>query len=183
MPWNCSDKKFHWNDILVLSELFANFSTELSAHDRIFALEVRLEKVYSLISDIQLLKLEINSLNKPAYLYLRAAFRNWTDSTASDRNSKKRKAECNENVLAGKESQARKPKIFKTGTNINHQTAVCANKRPPKRRHLYIGGLSNSVSTDEIREYCKKKGADLLCIHELSRFSSEIFPLCIQIRY
>ena len=62
------------------------FTTELSALDRISALEVKLEKVESLISEIQSLKLEINSLKKPDYTYLRAAFRNRTDSTASDRN-------------------------------------------------------------------------------------------------
>ena len=97
----------HWNDILVLSELFVNFyslyqSLELSALDRISALEVKLEKVDSLIPAIQSLKLEINSLKKPDYSYLRAAFRNRTDSTAKDRNSKKRKTAGNENVLAGK---------------------------------------------------------------------------------
>ena len=149
------------------------FTTELSALDRISALEFKLEKVDSLISEIQSLKLEINSLKKPDYPYLRAAFGNRTDSTGSDRNSK-RKAEGNENVLAGKESQDRKPKVFKTSTIINHQTAVSAIKRPPKRRHLYIGRLSNSVSTDDIEEYCQIKLADLLCIREISREDSRL---------
>ena len=89
------------------------FTTELSALDRISTLEVKLEKVDSLIPAIQSLKLEINSLKKPDYPYLRAAFRNRTDSTAKDRNSKKRKTEGNENVLAGKESQDRKPKFLR----------------------------------------------------------------------
>ena len=136
------------------------FTTELSALDRISVLEVEFEKVDSLIFEIQSLKMEINYLKKPVYPYLRAVFRNRTDSTASDRISKKRKAEGNENVLAGKKSQDRKPKVLKTDTNINHQTAVSAIKRPPQRRHLYIRRLSNSVSTDDIREYCKIKGAD-----------------------
>ena len=95
------------------------FTTELSALDRLSALEVKLEKVDSLILEIQLLKQEINSM-KPDYPYLRAAFRNRTDSTASVRNSKKRKAETNDNVQADKESQNRKPIVFKTGTNNNH---------------------------------------------------------------
>ena len=69
------------------------FTTELSALDRISPLEVKLEKVDSLISERQSLKLEIKSLKKPDYPYLRAFFRNRTGSTASDRNSKKRKAE------------------------------------------------------------------------------------------
>ena len=124
---------------------FPTFTTELSALDRISVLEVEIEKVDSLISEIYSLKLEINSLKKPVYPYLRAAFTNRTDSTASDRNSKKRKAEGNDNVLAGKESQDRRPKVLKTGTNINHQTAVSAIKRPPQRRHLYIRRLSCSV--------------------------------------
>ena len=68
-----------------------------------------------------------------------------------------------------------KPKVFKTGTNINHQTTVSAIKRPPKRRHLF-GRFSNSVSTDDIREYCKNKGADLLCIREISREDSRLKP-------
>ena len=151
------------------SSCLPTFTTELSALDRISALEVKLEKVDSLISEIQLLKQEINSMKKPDYPYLRAAFRNRTDSTASDRNSKKRKAETNDNVQADKESQNRKPKVFKTGTNNNHQTTVSAIKRPPKRRHLYIGRLSNSVSTDDIKDYCKNKGVDLLCIRVISR--------------
>ena len=104
--------------------------------DRISALEVKLEKVVSLISEIQSLKLEINSLKKPDYPYLRAAFRNRTDSTASCRNSMKRKFEGNEIVLTGKESPDRKLKVFKTGTNINHQTTFSAIKKPPKRQHL-----------------------------------------------
>ena len=53
------------------------------------------------------MKLEINSLKKPDNPYLRAAFRNRTDITASDRNSKKRNAEGN---------------VSKKGTNINYQT-------------------------------------------------------------
>ena len=86
LPWNCSEK-LHWNDILVLSTFYLpTFTTELSALDRISALEVKLEKVDSLISEIQSLKLEINSLKKLDYTYLRAAFRNRSDSTASDRN-------------------------------------------------------------------------------------------------
>ena len=131
----------------------STFTTELSALDRISALENKLEKADSLISEIKSMKLEIIFLKKPDYPYLSAAFRNWTDSTASDQNSKKQKAEGNENVLAGKESHDRKPKVFKTGTNINHQTPVWANKRPP-----------NSVSTNDIKEYCKNKGAVILCI-------------------
>ena len=69
------------------------FTSELSALDRISDLEVKLERVDWLISENQSLKLEINSLQKPDYTYLRADFRNWTDSTASDRNSEKRKAD------------------------------------------------------------------------------------------
>ena len=91
------------------------FTTELSALNQVSALEVKLEKRDALISEIQSLKLEINSPKKPDYLYLRAAFRNRTDSTAIDRNSKKPKAEGNEKMLAGKESQDRKPKVFKDG--------------------------------------------------------------------
>ena len=121
----------------------------------------------SLISEIQSLKLEINSLKKPHYTYLRVSARHRTDSNASDRNSKKRKAEGNENLFADRESQDRKPKVFKTGTNINHQTTASVIKRPTKRWQLYIGRLSSSVSTDDIREYCKKKGVDLLCIREI----------------
>ena len=125
LPRNWSEK-LHWNDVLVLSDLFATLTTELSALDRISALEVKLEKIDTLISYVQSLKLEINSLKKPDYPYIRAAFRNRTDSTASDRNSKKRKTEGNENLFADKEFQDRKPNIFKTGTNINHQTTVRA---------------------------------------------------------
>ena len=138
------------------------------------ALEVKLDKVDSLISEIQSLKQETNSPKKPDYSYLRAAFRNRTDSTAGNRNSKERKTEGNENVLAGKKSQDRKPKTFKMGTNNSHQTTVSAIKRPPKRPHLYIGCLDNSVSTDDIREHCKNQGADLLCIHEISREDSRL---------
>ena len=57
------------------------------------ALEVKLDKVDSLISEIQSLKQETNSPKKPDYSYLRAAFRNRTDSTAGNRNSKERKNE------------------------------------------------------------------------------------------
>ena len=91
------------------------FKLELSAFDGISALEVKLEKVDSLISEIQSIKLEINSLKKPDYPYLRAAFRNRTESTASNRNSKERKAKGNENLFADKESQDRKPKSFQDG--------------------------------------------------------------------
>ena len=73
-------------------------TTELSALDRISALGVKLEEVDSLITETQSLNLEINSLKKMDYPYLRATFRNRTDGTASDRNSKKRKAESNENA-------------------------------------------------------------------------------------
>ena len=145
------------------------FTTKLSALDPISALEDKLEKVHSLISEIQTLKLKLNSLKKPDYPCLRAAVRNRTDITASDRNSKKRKTEGNDNVHADKESQNIKTKGSKTGTNVNHQTTVSAIKRPPKRRHLYIVHLSNSVYTDDIRDFWKNKGADLLCIREISR--------------
>ena len=75
-------------------------------------------------------------------------------------------------MLADKDSQDKS--FFKMGTNINHLTATSAIKRPPKRRHLYIGRLSNSVSADDLREYCKSKGADLLCIREISREDSRL---------
>ena len=127
--------------------------------------------------EIHSVKLKINSLKKPGYPYLRAAFRNRNESTASDRNSVKRKTEGNETVLAGKHLYDRKPKVFKTSTNINHQTTVTAINRPPKRRHLYIVCLSNSVSTDDIKEYCKNKGDDLLCIREISREDSRLKSL------
>ena len=52
-------------------------------------------------------------MKKPDNPYLRAAFRNRTDSTASDRNSKKRNVEGN---------------VLKTSTNIII--------RRQKRRHL-----------------------------------------------
>ena len=110
------------------------FTTELSALDRISALEVKLEKVDSLILEIQFLKQEINSMKKPDYPYVRPAFRNRTDSIACYRNSKKRKADSNDNVQVEKESQKSKPKVFKTATNNNHQTTASAIKRPPKRR-------------------------------------------------
>ena len=66
-----------------------------------------------------------------------------------------------------KEPQDRIPKVFKRGTNVNHQTTVFAIKRPPKRGLVYIGRLSNGVSTDDLRGYCKNKGVDLLCIREI----------------
>ena len=113
-------------------------------------------------------------MKKPDYPYLRVAFRNRTDSNASDHNSKKRKAETNDNVQADKESQNRKPKVFQRGTNKNHQTTVSAIKRPPKRRNLYIGRLNNSVSTDDLKDYCKNKGGDLLCIRVISREESRL---------
>ena len=147
-----------------------------------------MKKKDSLISEcskIHSLKLEIKSLKKHDYPYLRASLRNWTDSTASYHNSKNRKAEDNEWKCAcrQKKSQDKKPKVFKTGTNINHQRADSAIRRPPKRRHLYIGRLSNSDSTDDIREYCENKGADLLCICEISRETSRLKSLLrIQIR-
>ena len=71
-------------------------------------------------------------------------------------------------------SHDKKPKVFKTGTNINHQTTVSAIKRQPKRRHLYISRLSNSVSTDDITGHCKNKGVDILCIREMSRDESRL---------
>ena len=88
----------------------------------------------------------------------------------------------NENLFADKESQDRKPKVFKTGTNINHQTTVSAIKRPPKRRHLYMSRLSKSVSTDDITEYYKKNGVDILCIREISRDESRLksFPCVLK---
>ena len=73
---------------------------------------------------------------------------------------------------ADKKSQDKS--FFKMGTNINHLTAASAIIRPPKRRHLYIGRLSNSVCADDLREYCKSKGADLLCIREISREDSRL---------
>ena len=118
LPWICSDNKLHWNYILVLSSCpscLPTFTTVLSALDQISALEIKLEKIDLLISEIQSLKLQISSLKKPDYPYLRAAFRDRTDSTASDRNSKKRKAEGNENLFADKESRYRKRKSFQDG--------------------------------------------------------------------
>ena len=52
------------------------FTTQLSAPDQMSALDVKLKKVDALISEDQSMKLDINSLTKPSYLYLRADFRN-----------------------------------------------------------------------------------------------------------
>ena len=121
LPWNCSENcigMIFWS----CPSCLPTFATDLSVLDRISALEVKLERKDSLISEIQSLKLEINSPRKPDYRYLRAAFRNRTDITVSDRSSKKRKSEGNKNLFADKVSQDRKTEVFKTGTNINHQT-------------------------------------------------------------
>ena len=172
MPWNCSDNKLHLNDIWSCLGCLPKFTTELSALEWISFREVNLEKVDSLTSENQSLKLEINSVKKPGYPYLRAAFRNRTDSTASDRNSKKRKAEGNEKLHVDKESQNKKIKVFKTGLNIHHQTAIRAIKRPVKRRNFYIGCLSKSVPANGIN--FKNKGVELLCIREISREESRL---------
>ena len=71
-----------------------NFTTELSAPDRISALEVKLEKGDLRIAEIQSLKLEINSPKKPDHPYLRSAVRDQSDTSSSYRSSKKRKAEA-----------------------------------------------------------------------------------------
>ena len=103
------------------------FTIELLALDRISVLEVKLESVDSLISEFQVLKLEIFSLRKYEYTYLRAAFRIRTDSTTINRNSMKRKVVGNETLLTRSlkaETSFPQKQVFHRGLSITNQTII-----------------------------------------------------------
>ena len=91
------------------------------------ALEVMLEKVGSLISEFQSLKLEMNSLNKPEYPYLRAALRNRTDSTATIAIQRSPYLNAIKTWLltGGLKTENQK---CKTSANINNQTTINAKR-------------------------------------------------------
>ena len=100
LPWNHRLFKFTSNDFLVVENMLDKFAAEISALDRISAMEKQIEFVNSRIRDDALLRNEVPSLNKPDYPFLNADkigfHRNRIESSSSSQSisgSKKRKAE------------------------------------------------------------------------------------------
>ena len=58
-------------------------------------------------------------------------------------------------------------KKLKTGTNTN-TSDILGVKRPPSRRHVYVGRLRQHISVTEIEEYCKTNGIELIHFRKIS---------------
>ena len=100
LPWNRELFKFTSNDFLVVENMLNKFAADISALDRISAMEKKIECVNSQIRDVALLQNELASLRKPDSPFMNADktgfHRNRIESSSSSQSisgSKKRKAE------------------------------------------------------------------------------------------
>ena len=116
-----------------------SFTAELSALDRITAVEKKLDFVDSLIREVTMLCNEIALIKKPEFPFLKAAksepSRNRNDSSSryhSATVNKKRKVDDYEFETV--QRKVRSTKEVKTGTNTN-SADIKDVKKPPKRRH------------------------------------------------
>ena len=83
-----------------------------------------------------------------------ALLRNRSDSTSRASGSKKRKAD--DLTTETTQRRLRPSKELKTLTYTN-TSVISGVKRTPKRRHIYVGGLSQHISVAEMEEYCETR--------------------------
>ena len=80
--------------------------------------------------------------------------------------SKKRKAE--EIVLEPTQIKLRPFKEVKKGTNTCSWISSGVIK-PPRQRHIYVGRLSQHITTTEMEKYCATNNVDLLHVSQISK--------------
>ena len=117
-------------------------------------------------------------IKKPEFPFLKAAksgrSRNRNDSSSSHHSAtvnKKRKADDLEFETV--QRKVRSTKELKTGTNTN-PAVVKGVKKPPKRRHLYVGRLSQNITASEMEEYCIENNVELLHIRQISKSEAHL---------
>ena len=69
--------------------------------------------------------------------------------------------------------KVRSTKEVKTGTNTN-PAVIKGVKKPPKRRHLYVGRLSQNITASEMEEYCIEFDVELLHIRQISKSEARL---------
>ena len=152
-----------------------SFTVELSALDRITAVEKKLDCVDSLIREVTMLRNEIALIKKPEFPFLKAAKSgpgwNRCDSSSSYHSSAEKKADDFEFETV--QRKVRSPKELKTGTNTN-PAVIKGVKKPPKRRHLYVGRLSQNITASEMEKYCVERKVELLHIRQISKSDAHL---------
>ena len=106
-----------------------------------------------------------------------------TSSYQSASGTKNRKA--NDLTVKTAQRNQRASKELKTGTNTN-TSVISGVKRPPKRRQIYIGRLSQHISVTEMKENCETNRIQLIHIRQVSRMESQlnnyIVFLCLKMK-
>ena len=143
------------------SKCSPTFAAELSALDRISAIEQKLECVDALIREVSLLRNEIATTKKPAFPFLKAAKtafqRTQNDSTSSYQSSSvTKKPKADDFTIEITQRRLRPSKELKTGTNMN-TSVISGVKGPPKRRHIYVVRLSQHICNKNGRILRKKR--------------------------
>ena len=150
-----------------------SFTADLSALERITAVEKKLNCVDSLIREVTMLRNEIALIKKPEFPFIKAAksgpSSNRNDSSSSHHSAtvnKKRKADDFEFEVV--QRKVRSTNEVKTGMNTNPEVIKDVEK-PPKRRHLSVVRLSQSITASEMEEYCIENNVELLHIRQISK--------------
>ena len=150
-----------------------SFTAELSTPDRITAVEQKLDCVDSLIREVTMLQNEIALIKKPEFPFLKAA-KSGPSRTRNDSSSSYHSATVNkmrgadDSEFETVQRKVRSTKEVTTGTNTN-PAVIKGVKKPPKRRHLYVGRLSQNITASEMEEYCVENNVELLHIRQISK--------------
>ena len=130
------------------------FTAELSALDRITAVEKKLDCVDSLIREVKMLRNEIALIKKPDFPFLKAA-KSGPARSRNGRSSSYHSATVNKNRKADEfefetvQRKVRSTNEVKTRTNTN-PAVIKGVTKPLKRRHLYVGRLSQNIAASEM---------------------------------
>ena len=114
------------------------------------------------------------SFSEKAFFAFILIFYFQNDSSSSNHSAtlnKKRKADDFEFETV--QRKVGSPKEVKTGTNTN-PAVIKSVKKPPKRRHLYVGRLSQNLAASELEEFCVKKNVKLHHIRQHSKSEAHL---------
>ena len=123
-------------------------------------------------------------LSKPIFSFPNAAktgfHRNRINSSSSSQNFsgiKKRKAA--KFVMETTQKKLRSSEEGKTRTSPS-SSILTGVKKPPRPQHIYVGRLSQHITTTKMEQYCATTDVDLLHIRQLSKLESWLqFFLCV----